>query len=169
LVFSCDGQFLYVSENTAAPPVITALDGHTLSPIGQVPDLWLAGRPTEIEDVDSTHLLFGIANRGIAFLDAASPASLPATAPVFAAPPAAQPSEDPNAGGTAIALAGQNFEPTAQVLFGNQRAGNASVASGALINATSPPNAASGPTNIAASSTRTAALSACASSCPSNS
>ena len=150
LVFSRDGQFLYVSENAAAPPVITALDGHTLSPIGQVPDLWLAGRRTEIEDVDSSHLLFGIANRGIAFLDAAGPASLPATAPVFAAPPTAQPSEGPNAGGTAIALAGQNFEPTAHVLFGNQPAGNPSVASAALINATSPPNAASGPTNIAA-------------------
>jgi hypothetical protein len=150
LVFSRDGQFLYVSENPAAPPVITALDGHTLKPIGQVPDLWLAGKRTEIEDVDSTKLLFGIANRGIAFLDAASPASLPATAPVFTAPPSAQPSEGPNAGGTAIALAGQNFEPTAQVLFGSQSSSSPSVANGVLINVTSPPNAASGPTNIAA-------------------
>jgi IPT/TIG domain len=150
MVFSRDRQFLYVSENAAAPPVITILDGHTLSLIGQVPNLWIAGRRTEIEDVNSTHLLFGIANRGIAFLDAASPASLPATAPVFGPPPTAQPSEGPNAGGTAIALAGQNFEPTALVLFGSQSANNSSVASGPLINATSPPSAASGPTNIVA-------------------
>ena len=150
MVFSRDRQFLYVSENAAAPPVITILDGHTLSLIGQAPDLWIAGRRTEIEDVDSTRLIFGIGNRGIAFLDAASPASLPATAPVFAPSPTAQPSEGPNAGGTAIALAGQNFEPTAHVLFGSQSANNPSVASGALINATSPPNAASGPTNIVA-------------------
>jgi IPT/TIG domain len=150
LVFSRDGEFLYVSENTTAPPVITALDGHTLSPIGQVPDLLLAGKRTEIEDVDSTHLIFGIGNRGIVFVDAASPGSLPATAPVFAAPPTAQPSEGPNAGGTATVLAGQNFEPTAQVLFGSQSASNASVAGGAQINATSPSNAASGPTNITA-------------------
>ncbi len=150
LVFSRDGQFLYVSENAAAPPVITALDGHTLNSVGQVPDLWIAGKRTEIEDADSTHLLFGIANRGIAFLDAASPASLPTTAPFFAVAPTAQPSEGPNVGGTAIALAGQNFEPNAQVLFGSQSASSVSAASGALINATSPPNASSGPVNLTA-------------------
>jgi hypothetical protein len=150
MVFSRDSQFLYVSENAAAPPVITVLDGHSLNTIGQVPDLWLAGRRTEIEDVDATELLFGIANRGVAFLDAANPGSLPATAPVFAAPPAAQPSEGASVGGTATALAGQNFEPTAQVLFGSQFANNASVTSGAQINATSPPNAAGGPANITA-------------------
>ncbi|MGC2815063.1 MAG: hypothetical protein WA207_06620, partial [Candidatus Acidiferrum sp.] len=41
MVFSRDGQFLYVSENTGSPPVITALDGHSLGVIGQVPDLWI--------------------------------------------------------------------------------------------------------------------------------
>jgi hypothetical protein len=150
MVFSRDSQFLYVSENAAAPPVITALDGHSLRTIGQVPDLWLAGRRTEIEDVDPTNLLFGIANRGVAFLDAASPGALPPTAPVFAVPPAAQPSEGASAGGTATILAGQNFESTAQLLFGSQLAANATVASGAQINATSPANAASGPVNITA-------------------
>jgi len=150
MVFSRDSQFLYVSENAAAPPVITASDGHSLAFIGQVPDLWLAGRRSEIEDVDSTSLLFGVANRGVAILDAASPGSLPATAPVFTAPPAAQPSEGASAGGTATILAGQNFESTAQVLFGNQFASNATVASGAQMNATSPPNAASGAMNITA-------------------
>ena len=150
MVFSRDGQYLYVSENAAAPPVITALDGHSLAFIGQVPDLWLAGRRTEIEDVDSTNLLFGVANRGVAFLDAASSGSLPSTAPVFAAPPAAQPSEGANAGGNATILAGQNFESTAQVLFSSQFVSNATVASGTQIDATSPANAANGPVNITA-------------------
>jgi hypothetical protein len=150
LEFSRDGQFLYLSENAASPPVITALDGHTLNLIGQVSDLLLDGRRTEIEDVDSTHLLFGIANRGIAFLDASSPASLPASTPAFAAPPIAQPSEGSNNGGNATTLVGQDFEATAQVLFGSQSASNPSVISATQINATSPPNAASGPTNITA-------------------
>jgi hypothetical protein len=150
IVFSRDGQFLYVSENSAAPPVITALDGHSLNLIGQVPDLWIAGRRTEIEDVDATNLLFGIANRGLSFLDAASPSSFPAAAPVFAAPSAAQPSEGPNAGGTATVLAGQNFGAAAQVLFGTQSATNASVAGNTQINATSPPNAASGAVSVTA-------------------
>ena len=95
-VFSRDGQFLYISENAGAPPVVTVLNGNTLSTIGQVPDLWIAGRRTEIEDVDSTYLLFGVANRGLGFIDAASPGSLSSTAPSFAAAPSAQPAEGPN-------------------------------------------------------------------------
>ena len=148
MVFSRDGQSLYVSENTGAPPVITVLDGHTLNTIGQVPDLWIAGRRTEIEDVDATNLLFGVANRGLSFVDAANPGSLSAAVPVFAAPPTAQPSEGPIAGGTATVLAGENFPATAQVLFGTQPAGNASVAGNTQINATSPPNATTGAVNI---------------------
>ena len=145
-----DGQSLYVSENAGAPPVITALDGHSLNIIGQVPDLWLAGKRSEIEDVDSTNLLFGIANRGVSFVDAAAPISLSAAAPVFAAAPTAQPSEGPNAGGTPTVLTGQDFEATAQVLLGTQSVTNATVAGETQINVTSPPNASSGAVNIAA-------------------
>lgn len=150
MVFSRDGQFLYVSENAGAPPVITVLDGRSLNTLGHVPDLWLAGRRTEIEDVDATKLLFGIANRGLGFIDAASPGSLPAAVPVFAGPPSSQPSEGPNAGGATTVLEGKNFEATAQILFGTQSAAYASVAGNMQINATSPPNAASGPVNITA-------------------
>jgi hypothetical protein len=150
MVFSRDGQSLYVSENGGAPPVITALDGHSLNIIGQVPDLWLAGKRSEIEDVDSTNLLFGIANRGLSFVDAATPISLSAAAPVFAAAPTAQPSEGLNAGGTPTVLAGQNFGASAQVLFGIQSVANATVAGETQINVTSPPNASSGAVNIAA-------------------
>src|SRR5277367_6135850 len=150
MVFSRDGQFLYVSENAASPPVITARDGHTLNFLGQIPDLWIAGRRTEIEDVDSTYLIFGIANRGLAFLDAASPVSLASIAPVFASAPTAQPSEGPNAGGTSTVLTGQNFAATTQILFGSQISTNASVTGNTQISATSPPNAAAGAVNISA-------------------
>jgi hypothetical protein len=150
IVFSRDGQSLYVSENSAGPPVITALNGHSLNPIGEVPDLWLAGRRTEIEDIDTTPLLFGITNRGLALIDAANPASLPITVPAFAALPSAQPSEGPAAGGTTAVLTGQNFEATAHVLFGSQSAANTSVASSTQINTSSPPNATAGPVNITA-------------------
>jgi hypothetical protein len=150
LVFSGDGQFLYVSENAGAPPVISVLDAHTLTTIGQVPDLWIAGRRSEIEDVDATRLLFGVANRGLSFLDAATPISLSAAAPVFAAAPTAQPSEGPNAGGTPTVLTGQNIASSAQVLFGTQSATNTTLAGATQINATSPPNASVGAVNIAA-------------------
>jgi hypothetical protein len=125
LVFSRDGQFLYVSENSAAPPIITALDGHTLNAIGQVPDLWIAGRRTEIEEIDNTKLLFGVANRGFSFVDAATPASLPATVPVFAAPPAARPSEGPVTGVTLHPSGSLLYQP-----FLTGPAGNAGVKGG---------------------------------------
>jgi len=150
LAFSRDGQSLYVSEDAGAPPVITALDGHNLNIIGQVPDLLLAGRRSEIEDVDSSNLLFGIANRGLSFVDAASPVSLSGASPVFAAAPTALPSEGPNAGGTATVLSGQNFGAGAQVLFGTQSVINAAVVGETQINVTSPANATAGAVNIAA-------------------
>ena len=150
IVFSRDGQFLYLSENAGTPPVITVLDGHNLGMIGQLADLWLGGRRTEIEDVDATNFIFGVANRGLALIDAATHASLPTTVPSFTAPPSVQPSEGLNAGGTATALSGQNFATSVQLKFGTQMASNASVASSTVINATSPPNAASGAVNVTA-------------------
>ena len=150
MVFSRDGQFLYLSENSGSPPLVTVLDGHTLNLVGRVPDLFLSGMRSELEDLDSTHLIFAIANRGVAFIDAANPASLPASIPAFSASPSVQPSEGPNAGGTATILSGQNFESSAQILFGKQNAANVTVASAAQINVTSPPNAAVGSVNVAA-------------------
>jgi IPT/TIG domain len=150
MVFSRDGNFLYVSENVAGPPVITALDGHSLNSIGQVPDLWIAGRRSEIEDVDSTHLLFALANRGVSFIDAASPAALTGIAAIFSAPPVVQPSEGPNAGGTSTVLAGENFETSAQVLFGSQPASNVTILGNVQFTATSPANAATGAVNVTA-------------------
>jgi hypothetical protein len=150
LVFSGDGQSLYVSENAGTPPVISVLDAHTLAAIGQVPDLWIAGKRSEIEDMDATKLLFGVANRGLSFVDAAGPVSLSAAAPVFAAAPTAQPSEGPNVGGTPTVLTGQDFASGAQVLFGSQSVTNPTVTTGTQINATSPPNASAGAVNLAA-------------------
>jgi len=150
LVFSRDGQFLYVSENAGSPPVITALDGNSLNLIGRVPDLWIGRRRSEIEDVDSTKLIFGLSNRGVAFLDAANPNSLPASVPAFAAAPAAQPSEGSNTGGTAVVVSGQNYELSAQVLFGTQAGSGVSEASTTQINTTSPPNASAAAVNLTA-------------------
>ncbi len=122
LVFSDDGSFLYASESAAGPPLIAVFDGRTMQPIGQVPDASIQGVHSEIEDSDETHLLFGIANRGVSFVDAASPRFLPSFVPSFASAPAAQPSQGPFTGGTAILLAGQNFGLSAQIKFGQQLA-----------------------------------------------
>jgi WD40 repeat protein len=150
LTFSRDGSFLYVSDSSTTAPVITILDGHDLQEIGQVPDAAVQGGRSEIEEADETKLLFGIVNRGLTFIDAATPGALPSTVPALAAIPSAQPSEGPNTGGTSVLLDGANFESTAQVLFGGQPASNVSVANSNQIQATSPPSVANGTVKIAA-------------------
>jgi len=150
LVFSRDGATLYVSENADLPPVITALGATDLHLIGQRPDARAGGRHSEIEEADQTGLLFGIVNRGVSFVDAVNPATLPATAPAFAGPQAASPAEGALAGGTAVSLAGQNFESSVQLKFAAQDAPSATVSGAALIQTVAPPGTASGPANITA-------------------
>jgi hypothetical protein len=151
MTFSRDGKFLYASENAGMLPVITVLDGVDLHVIGQVPDVAIQGRRSEIEEGDETQLLFGVANRGASFIDASKPgAPLPAMAPVFAAAPSAQPSDGTFVGGTATALTGQNFEATAQVRFGTQNATTASVTSNTQIQTSSPPSVVNGAVNLTA-------------------
>ena len=150
LTFSRDANSLYVSQGTSTFPAIEIFDGHTLQPIGQVPDASIQGVQSEIEDSDETSLLFGLSNRGVSFVDGANPRTLPVAVPSFAAAPAAQPSEGPAVGGTSVSLGGQGFESTAQVAFGSQLAEKASIESATQMQATSPPNITSGAVNLAA-------------------
>ena len=149
LVFSRDSQQLYLTERISGAPVLTVLGGSDLHLAGRVPDAAIQGSSSEIEDADETQIAFGLANRGVAFLDAAHPATLPAAAPSFAAAPVAQPSEGANAGGTVTVLAGQGFEPTAQVKVGTQLA-NSQVGSTTQIQVTTPANATVGAVNMTA-------------------
>lgn len=150
IAFSPDGKFLYLSENDASNPVITILDGHDLHLIGSVSDIAVQGGRSEIEFADETQLVFGLINRGVSFLDAASPKTLPSGVPSFAAAPALQPSQGPTLGGTATQLSGQNFESAVQVRFGSQPATSVSVNGSTQILATSPSNSVPGPANVTA-------------------
>jgi IPT/TIG domain len=150
LAFSRDGNFLYASESVAGLPLIAVFDGHTMRPTGQVPDTSIQGVHSEIEEADEAQLLFAISNRGISFIDATKPVSaLPLSVPSFTPPPAVQPSQGPITGGTATFLAGQNFESSAQVKFGQQLATIAAV-SAAQIQATAPPSVTNGSVNLTA-------------------
>ena len=148
LTFSRDGKFLYVSS--ISTPAISVLDANTLNLIGQVPDPFIQRVSTEIEEADETHLLFGIANRGLSFIDAAKSKVLSTAVPSFAPAPAVSPSEGLSAGGTSTSLSGQNFESTAQVKFGQQSASNSAVLSPTQLQAVSPPSLTSSAVNITA-------------------
>ncbi|HEY1483246.1 MAG TPA: IPT/TIG domain-containing protein [Candidatus Acidoferrum sp.] len=151
LVFSRDGQTLFVGELLGNASVITSLSATNLSKVGQSPDIPIQGVPSVMEDSDASNLLCALANRGVSFLDAASPVqSLPPNAPSFASAPVGQPSEGPNSGGTAISLVGTNFTSNPELRFGSQNPVNATAASTNQLQATTVANAASGPTNLIA-------------------
>ena len=148
LAFSTDGNHLYLSESTAAASFVSVLDGHTAQLIGRVPDAAIQGVSSEIEDADETQLIFSLSNRGVSFIDASTPANLSSTAPVIAAAPSLQPSEGPLAGGTPVALAGQNFASINQLNFGVQSAPNVTISSSTQILASSPPSVTNGAVNL---------------------
>jgi len=148
IAFSRDGKYLYLSESNSGAPFITVLDGHTAQLIGRVPDAAIQGISSEIEDADETQLLFGLANRGVSFIDAAVLSALPSAAPVIAAVPSLQPSEGSLTGGTSIVLAGQNFTPLTQLNFGAQSATNVTVSSPTQIQASSPSSVSNGAVNL---------------------
>jgi hypothetical protein len=100
VAFSHDGKQLYAAESSNGASYITILDGLTGQLLGRVPDVSIQGSSSEIEDADETNLLFGMSNRGLAFVDASTPGTIATPTPSFASAPSAQPSEGPVIGGT---------------------------------------------------------------------
>ena len=150
LTFSRDATFLYASQSNSSLPAISVFNGLTLAPIGQVPDPSIQGVHSQIEEADQNQLLFGLSNRGLAFIDASQPANLLTTAPLFSAAPVAQPSEGTASGGTSTLLAGQNFESSAQIKLGSQLSSNVNVLGTTQIQALTPPSIINGAVNVSA-------------------
>jgi hypothetical protein len=150
IVFSRDGQTLYVSEAFGNGRVITALAVSNLQKLGQVSDLAVQGIPTAVEEMDDSQFAWGRGNRGLGMIDVSSPAMLPLPAPSLASAPAVLPAEGPNAGGTLLSIGGVNFPAGAQIRFGAQTPITASVTGGSQMRVTSPPSAASGAVNLTA-------------------
>ncbi len=150
IVFSADGQSLYVDEPYGNASVVSVLSTSTMQKMGQVPDILVQGLPTNIEDVGASSNLVGVNNRGVAFLDASQPTSLPAAAPVFSGAPSAQPEEGPATGGTPVTLTGTNIASNPQMQFGAGNPVNAAAAGATQLQVSSPASASSGPTNLTA-------------------
>ena len=150
VVFSRDGQTLYVNEPYGSANAVSVISSSTLQRLGQVSDVTIQGVATSIEEVGGSSNLVGLNNRGVAFLDASQPTSLPQAAPIFSGVPVAQPAEGPAVGGTTISVAGGNFSSNPQVRFGASNPVNATVAGASQLQLTSPAHAASGPVNLTA-------------------
>ncbi|HWT87373.1 MAG TPA: IPT/TIG domain-containing protein [Candidatus Angelobacter sp.] len=149
IVFSADGSSVYVNEQFGGGFVVSQLDGNNLHFVTRFADVSAASVPSRLEATDSSKLLYGLANRGISFIDAAVPASLSQSAPSFSSAPVAQPSTGPNSGGTLTVVTGANFESGAAIQFGAQTATVQSTGA-TQIHAASPASAASGAVNVSA-------------------
>jgi hypothetical protein len=150
LVFSADGQSLYVAEPYGNASVVSILSTTNLQRTGQVPGIMVQGVSTRIEELGPPPFVYGLNNRGVAYLDVSQPGSLSASAPVFASAPVSQPSEGPAIGGTALTINGANFSSSPQLRFGAMNAVSATVASSSQLQATSPASIANGPVNLTA-------------------
>ncbi len=150
LVFSRDGQTLFVAEALGNGWVITALAASNLQKLGQVSDLAIQGIPTAIESIDDSQLAWGRGNRGLGVIDVSSPGSLPTPAPALVNSLAALPAEGPYTGGTSLAISGSNFPSGAQIRFGSQNPVAAVVQGSSQLQVTSPPSGVSGTVNLTA-------------------
>src|SRR5579863_4852347 len=149
VVFSRDGQSIFLAENQNGNQVLSILAAGDLHSVGAAADLAIQGVNSEIEDGDETSLVFGLNNRGVSFLDGAQPVAITGPAAALANVPALTPSGGENVGGTSTTLSGQNFGSNPIVEFGGQVAAVSS-SNASQIQVTSPPNAASGAVNVTA-------------------
>src|SRR5882672_9193894 len=150
VTFSRDGKYLYISEPSSSGSIVSVLDGRTAQPVGRVSDAMVQGLSSEIEDADESQLLFGLSNRGVSFVDAATPMTLSSPGPILAVAPSLQPAEGADSGGTPITLTGQNFSSSVRMKLGTQLASNVSVPVPTQIQANSPASVSNGPVNVTA-------------------
>jgi hypothetical protein len=150
LVFSADGQSLCLIEPYSNASVLSIVSVANLQKTGQIADIAIQGVPTRVAEVGAVPFVYGLGNRGVAYLDISQPAALPSVAPVFANAPVSQPSEGPAVGGTSLSLRGTNLSPDPQVRFGANNPVSATSTSSSQMQITSPASVASGPVNLTA-------------------
>ncbi len=150
LAFSADGRVLFVSQDVSAGAGVNVLDAANLQLLGRVSDPSMAGVASQIEAVDETQLLFGVANRGFTFLDAAQPLTAAVSAPSFWLPTSAWPSEGPLTGRTPVNFFVENFPAAPAVTFNSFFANHVMLAGPTSLSAASPVAFATGSVNVSA-------------------
>jgi hypothetical protein len=157
MVYSPDGSYLYVVSLEGGFPLISTINTSTFQLVGQAPayasNIAYVKRipPLVVETpmaVDSTGLLFGAADHGVALDDSTDfqNLSLSAAEPVDAI--TASPAEGPQNASTPVTITTQTFSEIPDVWFGGLRGTNLSLSSIGLAQATAPPAPEIGPVNV---------------------
>jgi hypothetical protein len=144
LFYSLDGRYIYITASAGgvAPSVIAVVDSQSFGVVGVVPSDF----STSVFAVDESGMLFGVADRAIAFTDASSPSDIQLPTP--SALGLSQTLLNPSAP-TQITLSGSNLSSNSQyqMFFGPapasssaQPALNLSMTSPTAIQMTAPPS-----------------------------
>jgi hypothetical protein len=157
-VFSADNLYLYQEGGFGSGlATIFKIDPNTLNILSIAPAMPLIPTGVELSQgyylpypfgVDTTGMIFGIENQGIAFDDAAFVQNYAASQP--GSPTFMQhmsPYSGPLAGGTASSGFGNAFSLTPDVWYGANH-GTAQLSSGGTVTITSPPGSGPGPVNV---------------------
>lgn len=155
MVYSLDGRMLYVGSTPANVPLISTIDMSTFQLVGQAPaftsNIVGVSRTPVVESpmaVDSTGMIFGSADHGVALDDATffQNIGLATIQPIFTI--IAKPAEGPQDSYTPISITTQSFSAAPDVWFGTINGTNFSLNSFGQTQATAPPSPAVGPVNV---------------------
>jgi hypothetical protein len=157
MVYSPDGKFLYLVSTPNNVPLISSIDTNTFQLVAQAPAYasniaYITRVPPLFVEVpqatDSTGILFGIGDHGVALDDSTffQNISPSATPPVFAI--IASPAQGPPNASTPVSITTQSFSAIPDVWFGNLHGVNPVLNSAGQVTATAPPSTVSGPVNV---------------------
>jgi len=157
VLFSGDGSRIYVVSDSYGVPVTYTVDATTLTIVGMapayatIPPYAELNPPYFIETplgADSTGLIFGAADQGIALDDSTYFESIfpPANLPIF--DKVLSPDNGPVNAATVVQVETSPFDAIPDAWFGSQRVSNASLLNGGGLQLTAPSSAQPGPVNV---------------------
>ena len=157
VVFSLDGSTIYVVADNFGIPAIFTVDAKTLTFVGMapayatIPPCCELSPPYVIETpfaVDSTGLIFGAADQGIALDDSNYFEALfpPANLPIF--DKVLTPDVGPVNASTVVQVETSPFDAIPDAWFGSQRATNESLLNGGALQLAAPISSQPGPVNV---------------------
>jgi len=158
MVYSPDGKYLYTVSTPANVPIISKIDATSFQLISQAPaymstEAYISNTIPIVEQpeaADSTGLVFGIADHGVAIDDATDAQTISSStlAPVFAI--IVTPAEGPVNSSTPVLITTQSFNATPTAWFGTVAGVNPSLTytNSGQLKVTAPPSSAAGPVNV---------------------
>lgn len=157
LQYSLDGSKLYIVSTIDSQPLISTISTTTFQLIGQAPAYasniaYITREPPLLVErpmaVDSTGMLYGAGDHGVALDDATFLQNIVPTASSPTNAIIVTPAEGPATASTPVAISTQTFSSTPNIWFGSLDGLNPSISGTGQAQATAPPSSVTGPVNV---------------------